>query len=80
MPLPANTNSKTGREIEKFVNEILFMKAENINADTFALERQADNFVYRLYNLSHEEVKVIESEFPLNKMEYEKIYVRNRDT
>jgi hypothetical protein len=44
-------------------------------ADTSALERQIDNLVYRLYNLTYEEVKVIEPKFPLSKDEYEGISI-----
>jgi hypothetical protein len=29
------------------------------------------NIVYRLYNLTYEEIKVIEPEFPLSRAEYE---------
>jgi hypothetical protein len=36
-----------------------------------ALERQIDNLVYRLYNLTYEEIKVIEPDFPLTRAEYE---------
>jgi hypothetical protein len=34
---------------------------------------EVDNLVYRLYNLTWEEVKVVEPEFPLSKAEYEEI-------
>jgi hypothetical protein len=44
-------------------------KAVNPKADTTALERQIDNLVYRLYNLTYDEVKVIEPDFPLGKTE-----------
>jgi hypothetical protein len=44
-------------------------KAASPKADTSVLERRVDNLVYRLYDLSWEEVKVIEPEFPLSKAE-----------
>jgi adenine-specific DNA-methyltransferase len=75
MPLPANTSSKTAKEIEKLVDKILAAKAANPPANTSALERQIDNLVYRLYNLTWEEVRVIEPGFPLGKAEYEGIGV-----
>ena len=31
------------------------------------------SFVYRLYNLTYDEVKIIEPDFPLSKTEYEGI-------
>jgi tRNA1(Val) A37 N6-methylase TrmN6 len=73
IPLPVDTSSEIARKIEKLVNKILASKSQNINADTSALERQIDNLIYRLYNLTYEEVKVIEPEFPLSRAEYEDI-------
>jgi hypothetical protein len=35
-----------------------------------AAERRLDNFVYRLYNLIYEEIRVIEPVFSLGKAEY----------
>jgi hypothetical protein len=35
------------------------------------LEREIDNLVDRLYNLTYDEVKAIEPEFPLGKAEWE---------
>jgi hypothetical protein len=53
------------------VDKILAAKAADSKADTTALEQQVDNFVYRLYDLTGEEVKVIEPGFPLGEAEYE---------
>jgi hypothetical protein len=64
--LPSNTNT-----FDKIVDKILAAKAANPKADTTALERWIDNLVYRLYNLTWEEVKVVEPGFPLGKAEYE---------
>jgi hypothetical protein len=58
---------------------ILAARAANPKGDTSALERQVDNFVYRLYNLTWEEVKVVEPEFPLGKAEYEGKRVENEN-
>jgi methylase of polypeptide subunit release factors len=52
------------------VDKILAVKT-NPQADISMLERQIDNLVYRLYNLTYDEVKVIEPNFPLGKEEYE---------
>lgn len=46
-------------------------KAQNI--ETFSLEQQIDNLVYRLYDLTYDEVKVIDPEFVLSREEYENI-------
>jgi hypothetical protein len=43
------------------VEKILAAKAANPQADTAALEREIDALVYKLYNLSREEISIIES-------------------
>jgi hypothetical protein len=55
------------------VEKISSIKLKDLSADTTYLERQIDNLVYRLYNLTYEEVKVIEPDFPLGRAEYERI-------
>jgi hypothetical protein len=79
MPLPANIDSTTAKEIEKLVDKILAAKAVDPKADTTAFERQLDSLVYYLYNLTHDEVKVIEPDFPLGKAEYEGITMEERE-
>jgi hypothetical protein len=56
---------------DKLVDKILAAKADNPQADTSALERQIDVLVYKLYNLTYEEVKVIEPGFPLDRAEWD---------
>ena len=41
-------------------NQILSIKKENLNADTSPLENEIDQLVYKLYNLTPEEIKIIE--------------------
>jgi len=48
-----------------------FDKGELRDADTSALERQIDVMVYKLYGLTYEEVKIIESEFTMSAVGYE---------
>jgi adenine-specific DNA-methyltransferase len=55
--------------VVSLVDKILAAKAASPKADTSTLERRVDNFVYRLYSLTWEEVKVIEPEFPLSREE-----------
>jgi adenine-specific DNA-methyltransferase len=70
LPIPLVSES-SHQPIVSFVDKIIAAKAANPQADTSAPERQIDNLVYRLYNLTWGEVKVIEPEFPLSKAEYE---------
>jgi hypothetical protein len=55
---------------DRLVDKILAAKAQDAKADTFALERHIDNLVYRLYNLTYDEVKVIEPDFTLSEGEW----------
>jgi hypothetical protein len=42
------------------VDKILAAKKENKNADTSNWEREIDKLVYKLYDLTEEEIKIIE--------------------
>jgi hypothetical protein len=44
------------------VDQILSIKNQNPNADTKELENQIDKLVYQLYDLSTDEIKIIEGE------------------
>ncbi|MDD1414634.1 N-6 DNA methylase [Dolichospermum sp. ST_con] len=48
--------------------EIISLKSSG--KDTTALEQQIDNIVYKLYELTYEEVKIIDPEFALTEQEY----------
>lgn len=52
------------------VNQILSFKKENPQSDTTILEQQIDNLVYRLYDLTYDEVKVVDPDFGLTEEEY----------
>ena len=43
-------------------NKIISLKKQNPNADTTELENQIDKLVYQLYNLTTDEIKIIEGE------------------
>jgi hypothetical protein len=46
--------------VEKILSANLSAKHQNPNADTSQLEREIDQLVYRLYDLTEEEIKLIE--------------------
>jgi hypothetical protein len=50
------------------VNQILLAKKENPHADTSTLEKQIDLMVYHLYDLTYDEVKLIDE--TVSKEEY----------
>jgi hypothetical protein len=61
-------NNKTQLIFIKRVDEILTFKSQG--KDTTALEQQIDNMVYKLYEVTYQEVKIIDPEFALTEQEY----------
>ena len=49
------------KEIEILVNQILKIKKQSSTADTTDFENQIDQLVYQLYDLTEEEIKIIET-------------------
>ena len=58
-------------EIISNVNEIINQKRENPQADTSALENKIDFLVYHLYDLTYDEVLVVDSNPPFSREEYD---------
>jgi type II restriction/modification system DNA methylase subunit YeeA len=54
-------SEKQENQIELLVNKILSIKKQNPNTDTTDLENEIDQLVYQLYELTEEEIKIIES-------------------
>ena len=48
-------------EIENISKQILELKSENHDVDIAALENEIDKLVYELYDLTEEEIGVVES-------------------
>lgn len=46
--------------LESIVDKILIAKKNNPSADTSVLETKIDRLVYQLYNLTDEEIQIIE--------------------
>lgn len=59
---------KEQKRIEKLVDDIL--KKKKSNKDTTELEKEIDVLVYKFYELTYEEVKIIDSEFWMSEGEY----------
>ena len=55
-----STNQSLVDEIISLVDKILALKAENSSADTSQLEKDIDNLIYKLYNLTPKEIKIIQ--------------------
>ncbi|GCL53300.1 adenine-specific methylase like protein [Microcystis aeruginosa NIES-3806] len=64
---------KKAKDQQTFINlvdKILAAKKSDPNADTSELEKQIDHLVYKLYQLTYNEVKIIDPEFALTEQEY----------
>jgi hypothetical protein len=59
VPIPTATPAQQ-TQIEKRVEKILALKKENPDADVSALESEIDQLVYKLYDLTDEEIKIVE--------------------
>jgi hypothetical protein len=52
--------NSTQEIIETVVDQILTKKTQDNSADTTDLENQIDQLVYQLYDLTEEEIKIVE--------------------
>lgn len=77
VPIP-KTNSHQQEMIIKVVEQIETLKKQNPQANTKQFEEQIDMMVYKLYNLTYEEVKIIDPEIEkiISKEEYEKFEIK----
>ncbi|MCL2410482.1 MAG: Eco57I restriction-modification methylase domain-containing protein [Treponema sp.] len=70
LPIPEN---KYQQKITNLVQQIIEIKKKNHTSDTSKYYNEINNIIYRLYNLSYDEVKIIEPDFLLSKREYESL-------
>lgn len=64
LPVPSVDGLKDNmgaRNLESLVNQILTLKKQNKDADTKNLESQIDQLVYKLYDLTPEEIEIVEN-------------------
>ena len=61
VPIP-NSSQDQQNNISDIVNKILQEKNANVNADISAMEHEIDKLVYQLYNLTPEEIAIIEQQ------------------
>uniref|UniRef100_UPI0035941E3A hypothetical protein n=1 Tax=Geminocystis sp. TaxID=2664100 RepID=UPI0035941E3A len=59
-PIPQNINNQKQQPLIKLVTKILNLKEENPDNDTTELEKEIDLLVYKLYDLTEEEINIIE--------------------
>ncbi len=63
IPIPEITekNQKTVNKIEELINEILRIKEKNTQADISKQQTETDKLIYKLYELTKEEIEIIEN-------------------
>jgi adenine-specific DNA-methyltransferase len=64
-------STKNINKFESYFDNLLQLKEEG--KSTLIIQNKIDNLVYKLYELTYDEVKVIDPEFSLSKKEYEAI-------
>jgi adenine-specific DNA-methyltransferase len=75
LPIAEPTNKNL---FSTFVDKILVAKKQNPQANTKQLEDKIDIMVYKLYNLTYEEVKIVDPEIEkiISKADYDKYEVK----
>ena len=60
-----------------YINTILSIKKNNINANTDEIENEIDRIIYRIYELTYDEVKMIDPEIEnkISEVDYNAIEV-----
>jgi len=59
-PIPENLSVEIVSEVEKIVTDILQKKETSGDLNTLKQEKMIDSYIYKLYNFSLEEIKIIE--------------------
>jgi hypothetical protein len=59
LPIPKNIDETIQKDIEKLVDKILTAKKKAPKADTSELESKIDQMVYKLYDLTPEEIEIV---------------------
>jgi len=60
-PLPLSISESTDNQLKRIVALIFEKKKENFDNDTTDLEKEIDEIIYGLYNLTEKEIELIES-------------------
>jgi hypothetical protein len=59
-PLPKEVDENIETEIAEKVQEVLATKKQDTSVDTTSLETKIEQLVYQLYELTEEEIKIVE--------------------
>ena len=72
LPIP-NISINRQKLFIDIVDEIHTLKSKN--EPTFDLEKKIDNLVYKLYDLTYEEIKVVDPGFELSEQQYKDVII-----
>ncbi|MFN3195897.1 MAG: Eco57I restriction-modification methylase domain-containing protein [Chlorobiota bacterium] len=71
LPVYSNPNSNDLSQMNSLVNQILEAKKQDPEADTQQLEDEIDHLVYKLYDLTYDEVLIVDPETNITREEYD---------
>ncbi len=74
IPIKELAEAKQLRFIE-YADKIINLKKDSPEIDTTTIEPQIDNLVYKLYDLTYDEVKVVDPDFGLSEDEYASLMI-----
>lgn len=77
IPLPSTKCNQS--EVTKLVEQIQSLMKDCVSANTSLLEKKIDMLVYHLYNLTYDEVLIIDPETPITREEYENFKFSQND-
>jgi len=60
IPVPNNPPEEVKRDIEEIVDQIIMIKSKNLKSDISEFENRIDKIVYKLYNLTDDEIAIVE--------------------
>lgn len=72
IPLP-NMDKSAEEILTSLVNEIIYLKSKNVSSDTHWLERKVNFIIYKLYNLTYNDVLIIDPQTSITQEEYETV-------
>ena len=73
-PLPKNLDNQ---QLDEIAQQVLVLKEQDPRTDIHDLENKIDLIVHKLYQLTYDEVLVVDPSFPLSKEEYENFEIES---
>ena len=73
IPIASRYQDNMVKRIEYLVSRILVIKQENPLSDTTIDEQEIDLLVYKLYDLTYDEVLIVDPQTPITREEYEAV-------